>query len=82
MKADELKENELDLSTIPAVVTFKNADKEHGGHRRILSISGINQQLPIEPGQTIKLRAESSSELIGYLSQEDETLAVTFAPVA
>ena len=75
---DMKEENVLDLSIVPAVVTFKNAAKEDGGYRRIISISGQNQQLPIEAGQTIKLKAESSSELIGYLSQEDETLDVSF----
>lgn len=69
-------ENVLDLSALPAVVTIVNS-----GKRAMVSISGINQKLPIENGQTVKLRAETSSELIGYLSQETDTLTVTFAKV-
>lgn len=68
----------LDLSKVPAVVEFHNK----GTKRRLISISGINQSMPIEAGQKIKLRAETSSELIGYLSQEDETMDVVFDAVS
>lgn len=64
----------LDLSKIPAVVTIKNTT----GRRIMVSISGINQKLPLEDKQTVKLLAESSSELVGYLSQERDGVEVTF----
>lgn len=70
---NDMTDNVLDLSGIPAIVTIKNT-----GDRRMVSISGISQRLPIEKGQTIKLLAETSSELIGYLSQETDTLDVSF----
>ena len=44
----------------------------------MVSISGINQKLPLEDKQTVKLLAESSSELVGYLSQERDGVEVTF----
>ncbi|MCM1323031.1 MAG: hypothetical protein NC218_02495 [Acetobacter sp.] len=78
MGGDDFQKEELDLSTIPAIVTFVN----NGKVRKTISISGQNQSLPIEAGQTIKLLADSTSELIGYLSQENEELEVTFAAKA
>lgn len=57
-----------------SVVTLSNT----GTHRRMISISGYNQQFPIEPAQVIKVRAFTSSEIIGYLSQEDDELSVSW----
>lgn len=69
----------IDLSVIPGVVTIANT-----GRRRLdVNISGMNQEFPLEAGDTLKMWATSSSELIGYLSQvtDDNGLVVTL-PVA
>lgn len=56
------------------VVTLKNV----GTKRRVVSISGSNQQFPLEPDQEVKVRAFTTSELVGYLSQEDGSLLTTW----
>lgn len=59
----------IDLSAVPGVVTITNE-----GKRPIsVVISGMNQKFPLAVGDTVKLLASSSSELIGYLSQRTET---------
>lgn len=62
----------LDLSQVPGVVSITN----NGTKPVNINISGMNQQFPIDPGMTVKLLAETSSELLGYLSQETDTLVV------
>lgn len=64
--------NTIDLSKVPGKVTIMNV----GTKSRVVNISGYNQQHIIAPGDGVALRAESSSELIGYLSQADDTLTV------
>lgn len=72
VRPEEFSASELDLSNVPGVVEIKN----NGKKRRMLNISGMNQSFPIEPNQTIKIMANTSSELLGYLSQEDEDIEV------
>ena len=58
----------LDLSALPAKVTITNNDTK----ARRVAISGTNQAFIIEPGNSVSVRAELSTELIGYLSQDDD----------
>lgn len=64
---------ELDLSQVPGVIEVTNNGKKAVN----VGISGINQQFPLAPGVTVKLKVESTSELLGYLSQETDALVVT-----
>ena len=57
----------LDLSALPAKVTITNNDTKP----RRVAISGTNQAFIVEPGNSVSVRAELSTELIGYLSQDD-----------
>lgn len=68
--------NDLNIAVAAegTVVSLTNT----GTKRRMISISGGNQQFPIEPNQEIKVRVFTTSEIIGYLSQEDDTLSVTW----
>ena len=61
----------LDLSALPAKVTLTNNDTKP----RKVTISGTNQAFIIEPGNSVSVRAELSTELIGYLSQDDDGAA-------
>lgn len=58
----------IDLSTLPAKVTITNNDTKP---RRVV-ISGTNQSFVLEPTESVDLRADLSTELIGYLSQDDD----------
>lgn len=64
--------NSLDLSNVPGIVTITN----NGTKTVNISISGMNQQFPLAPDTEVKLKAETSSELLGYLSQETEDIVV------
>lgn len=63
----------LDLSKVPGELKIKN----NGTKRRVISISGSNQQFPLEPEQEITVYVATTSDIIGYLSQEDDDLEVT-----
>lgn len=65
--------NSMDLSKIPGKVIIMNS----GTVGRAVNISGYNQHYVLPAGEGVALRAETSSELIGYLSQADDTLTVT-----
>ena len=65
----------LDISAVPGVVTISN----NGTKRAKISLSGYNQSLPLEAGQKVKIKVKTSSELIGFLSQETEDITVEFA---
>lgn len=48
-----------------------------------VSISGVNQSFGIAAGDKVQLTAQTSSEIIGYISQDvDGVLEVTVTPVA
>ncbi len=48
-----------------------------------VSISGVNQSFGIAPGDKVQLTAQTSSEIIGYISQDvDGVLEVTVTPAA
>lgn len=64
--------NTIDLSKVPGKVVIMNT----GNKTRTVNISGYNQNREVLAGDGIALRAETSSELIGYLSQADDTLTV------
>lgn len=59
------------LETLPINVTITNT-----GITRSVNISGVNQHLNLKHGDTVILRANTVSELIGYLSQANEELIV------
>lgn len=69
----DMTKSELDLSQVPGELKIKN----NGLKRRMISISGSNQQFPLEPEQEITVYVATTSEIIGYLSQEDDDLEVT-----
>lgn len=58
----------IDLSNVPGVVTIENV----GSNDVKLNISGYNQSFTLPAGETVKLKAETSSELVGFLSQAIE----------
>lgn len=63
----------IDLSNVPGVVTIKN----NGTKDAKLNISGYNQSFTLPAGQEVKLKAQTSSELVGFLSQETDDVQVT-----
>lgn len=64
--------NILDLSQVPGNVEITN-----NGEKAVkINVSGYNQSMPIEPGQTIIFKAQTSSELVGFLSQETDFISV------
>lgn len=68
----------VDLSNVPGVVTITN-----NGEKDVkLNISGYNQSFTLAAGTAVKLMAQTSSELIGYLSQETEDVVVTLPTAA
>ena len=63
----------IDLSNVPGAVTIENS-----GEKDVkINISGYNQSFTLPAGETVKLKAETSSELVGYLSQATSDVVVT-----
>ena len=57
----------IDLSNVPGVVEIKNvSDKDI----KILSRPGYTQGFVLPAGETVKLLAQSSYELVSYVAQE------------
>lgn len=57
----------LDLSKVPGIVTIENtSDKEV----KLLSLPGYTQGFVLPAGESVKLLAEHSYELVAFLSQE------------
>ena len=65
---------DIDLSLIPAKVTITNST----GKTIKVNCSGFCQSVPVLDGQAVIFKAESSSELIGFLSQETDGIDVTY----
>ena len=63
----------IDLSKVPGVVVIKN----NGDKDVKINISGYNQSFTLPAGDEVKLKANTSSELVGFLSQETEYIDVT-----
>lgn len=63
----------IDLSNVPGKVTITN----NGTKDAKLNISGYNQSFTLAAGASVTLLAQTSSELIGYLSQETDDIEVT-----
>lgn len=68
----------IDLSNVPGVVTIQNS----GSKDAKLNISGYNQSFTLPAGETVKLKAETSSELVGFLSQATDEIIVTLPAAA
>lgn len=63
----------IDLSNVPGVVTITN----NGTKDAKVNISGYNQSFTLPAGESVKLKAQTSSELVGFLSQETDDVVVT-----
>lgn len=57
----------IDLSYVPGIVEIKNTSKKD---IKILSRPGYTQGFTLPAGETVKLMAESSYELVSFLAQE------------
>lgn len=57
----------IDLSNVPGVVTIKNNSKKD---IKVLSRPGYTQGFTLPAGETVKLLAQNSYELVSYLAQE------------
>lgn len=68
----------IDLSNVPGVVTIANNGKKDVK----LNISGYNQSFTLPVGESVKLKANTSSELVGFLSQETDDVVVTLPTAA
>lgn len=68
----------IDISNVPGVVTIENTGKKDVK----INISGYNQSFTLPAGETVKLKAENSSELVGYLSQATDEVMVTLPETA
>lgn len=68
----------IDISNVPGVVTIVN----NGTKDAKIGISGDNQSFLLPAGKTVKLMAQSSSELVGYLSQQTDEIVVTLPKAA
>lgn len=66
----------IDLSKVPGIVTIENTSKQDV---KILSRPGYTQGFVLPAGETVKLLAEHSHELVSFLAQEAniEGLVVT-----
>lgn len=63
----------LDLSKVPGEVTITN-----GSAKKIsVNCSGYSQSVPVEAGDSVIFRVDTTSELIGLLSQETDEVTVT-----
>lgn len=65
---------DIDLSIVPAKVTITNST----GKKIKVSCSGFSQSVPVEDQQSIAFKAETSSELIGFLSQQTDGVEVQY----
>lgn len=63
----------IDISNVPGVVTIENT----GDKDVKINISGYNQSFTLPTGETVKIKAQTSSELVGYLSQATDSVVVT-----
>ena len=63
----------IDLSNVPGVVTIENT----GAKDVKINISGYNQSFTLPAGESVKIKANTSSELVGFLYQETDELKVT-----
>lgn len=63
----------IDLSNVPGVVTIENT----GAKDVKINISGYNQSFTLPASESVKIKANTSSELVGFLSQETDELKVT-----
>lgn len=68
----------IDLSNVPGVVTIQNLSANDVK----LNISGYNQSFTLPAGETVKLKAETSSELVGFLSQAVDGVVEVTLPAA
>ena len=70
----------IDLSNVPGVVTIENTSKDD---IKILSRPGFTQGFVLPAGETVKILAEHSHELVSFIAQEAQMkgLVVTL-PVA
>lgn len=57
----------IDLSNVPGVVTIENTSEKS---IKILSRPGYTQGFNLPAGETVKLLAEHSFELVSFLAQE------------
>lgn len=66
----------IDLSKVPGIVTIENVSDSD---IKILSRPGYTQGFTLAAGETVKLLAKDSYELVSYLAQEslNEGLVVT-----
>lgn len=63
----------IDLSKVPGEVTITNS----GTKRTKINCSGYSQSIPVEAGDSVIFRVDTTSELIGLLSQETDAVSVT-----
>lgn len=66
----------IDLSNVPGIVTIENTSEKDV---KILSRPGFTQGFTLPAGETVKLLAEHSYELVSFLAQEalNDSLVVT-----
>lgn len=64
----------IDLSIVPAKVTITNTT----GKRIKVSCSGYSQSVPVEHNQAVCFKANTTSELIGFLSQQAPGIDVQY----
>lgn len=57
----------IDLSNVPGIVTIKNNSEKD---IKVLSRPGYTQGFTLPAGETVKLLAQNSYELVSYLAQE------------
>ena len=60
----------LDLSMVPGIVTIENTSKSEV---KILSRPGYTQGFVLPAGESVKILAEHSYELVSFLAQEGNT---------
>lgn len=72
----------IDLSFVPGIVTIKNVSAQPV---KVLSRPGYTQGFSLPAGETVKLMAKDSYELVSFLAQEslnsnlEVTLPTAFA---
>ena len=57
----------IDLSNVPGIVTIQNNSEKD---IKVLSRPGYTQGFTLPAGETVKLLAQNSYELVSYLAQE------------
>lgn len=68
----------LDLSNVPSRVTLENASEE----KKKVFLARTNSTCVLDSGNSLKVKAKDSQELLSYLNQEQEGVKVSYEEIS